>query len=232
MPTPNLPPSNVPQTSYPPVMPSSSSYFHPSPHYGYGPTGPPLGHYGQTSPTLTSGLGSSFGDCKSTETGSILSATSYSSLGNHPPPFSVHSQAPGSHDMGTTNYSVMIPRHNGYQPPSFPTSSHPEYVMLPPTRQGHIYPPPPPVQPTSLSSPVYSSDEASYQMGSLHHALPSCQGMGVARVASGGESSGSVESNTSHGGEIRCEVCQVSVNSSHQLHAHLAGKTLETRIKD
>ncbi|XP_059086516.1 uncharacterized protein LOC131883156 isoform X1 [Tigriopus californicus] len=224
MSAPVLPPPNVPQAPFPPVMPSSSSYFHPSsPHYEYGPTGPPLGHYGQTSPTLTSGLGSSFGDCKSTETGSILSATSYSSLGNHPPPFSGHSQVPGSHDMGTTNYSVMVPRHNSYQPPPFPATSHQEFIMLPPNRQGHVYPPPPTVQPASLSSPVYSSDEASYQMSSLHHALPPCQGMGVARVTSGEESSGSVESNTSHGGEIRCEVCQVSVNSSHQLHAHLAG---------
>ena len=27
-----------------------------------------------------------------------------------------------------------------------------------------------------------------------------------------------------HFGEISCEVCEVSVNSSHQLQAHLAGK--------
>jgi len=27
-----------------------------------------------------------------------------------------------------------------------------------------------------------------------------------------------------HFGEIGCEVCEVSVNSSHQLQAHLAGK--------
>ena len=41
---------------------------------------------------------------------------------------------------------------------------------------------------------------------------------------------GSFDDGSFHFGELSCEVCEVSVNSSHQLQAHLAGKC-ENRCK-
>lgn len=59
------------------------------------------------------------------------------------------------------------------------------------------------------------------QAAAMHHHQQQPNGGVIRNSGSGGNTNGNSSSTTS---EISCEVCHVSVNSSHQLQAHLAGK--------
>jgi hypothetical protein len=203
--------------------------------------------HGVMSPSLTSGFSGS-GDCKSTETSSILSAASYSSVGAVA---TVVSDAGYLPRKGYSGYGMdSMDAQDGY----YYNSHHQNYY-------GHM-----------TNVPPYSS---SNNNNHHHHHNNNNSNVGTGNVSGSGatnNSSASQNGRSSHcdvcqmtfpsssvldnhvkgsrharkvksqqafrqlkesgtnfrqdeeaGGEIRCEVCQVSVNSSQQLQAPLIG---------
>lgn len=248
-----MPPVNIP----PPVTTTTlMSIAPPTMIVPSGPSGILQQQHGVMSPSLTSGFSGS-GDCKSTETSSILSAASYSSVGA--------AIAPVVSDNG------YVPR-KGYGLDSMGCQdgyfySHQNFysgqVASAANAYGHN---------NGIGS--HQSNNSSFGSSNHHSGIKKVGSSGGANAMkkSASHSSGRAASHASHcdvcqmtfpsaavlenhvkgsrharklksqqafrqlkesgtyfrsgdepGSEIRCEVCQVSVNSSQQLQAHLIG---------
>ena len=139
--------------------------------------------HGVMSPSLTSGFSGS-GDCKSTETCSLLSVASYSSA----TPNTAAKERSGESSSSNTMPSPV--RH----------MVNCEVCHLPfPSRavlEHHL-------------------------MGSRHARKVKAESVLRQLQENGAEFRATLAT-----GDIRCEVCEVSVNSSHQLQAHMAGKLI------
>ena len=166
-------------------------------------------------------------DSKSTETGSVMSAVSYNSkINNNSSSVVSPADQSVSNIVPTSPFAFPPPRVTGGPPPDL-------LMCTPAVQQPQAYPlkkkgemagmrrnnnhlqipagkkPPPP------RLPQRDGDGGSQGNG----------GDGSAASSAHSGKMGESESGTSSAsGEIRCEVCQVSVNSSHQLQAHLAGR--------
>jgi hypothetical protein len=190
--------------------------------------------HGVMSPSLTSGFSGS-GDCKSTETSSILSAASYSSVGAVA---TMVSDGGYLSRKGYTGYDNMEGGQDGYY-----YNNHHNYYS------GHMQAAPP----HNTNNNVTNSNNvngvvttaSSTTVGRNSSFCDVCQmsfpssavlenhvkGSRHARKVKSQqafrqlkESGTNFHQDEESGGEIRCEVCQVSVNSSQQLQAHLIGK--------
>ena len=166
------------------------------------------------SPSLTSGFSGSGGDCKSTETSSILSATSYSSS----------NVVKGPHGYNSNNNNTMPLQNRGSKSSSSPPYfcevcflAFPNQAIL----DSHLVS-------NRHSRRAKSMNLANYRpqfkLGSANNA-----GATATICHNGGTGDDLVKSSSTcdsmaNSGEIRCEVCQVAVNSSNQLQAHLLGK--------
>ena len=166
------------------------------------------------SPSLTSGFSGSGGDCKSTETSSILSAASYSSsnvVKGHTHGFSLPSSS--TTPAGNANKSVCPPPY--FCDPchlAFPTQANLDSHLVSNRHSRRA-------KTLSLTSSSGKS-RTQLQSGGVNPSGACQNGDGDMGKSSSSNTDGGVAANS---GEIRCEVCQVSVNSSHQLQAHLAG---------
>ena len=222
------------------------------------------------SPSLTSGFSGSGGDCKSTETSSILSAASYTStaaIGPHLP--ASHSGGAANRQIGKKTKQGANAGANASQKEGNPAAgantkkggkngkkesggAHENAVLLQRTNSDGL---------TSVSKPeaaktsaivaesaengnLNSTSEASNSTGITEFYCDVCQlyfpsaavlenhlnGNRHARRVKSKEAlkqlldSGLIHFRHQEGvTEMRCEICKMSVNSSHQLQAHLQG---------
>ena len=190
----------------PPPGPSPSTSQH-APRQGRrreGGTGPSQGgvaSHGVMSPSLTSGFSGS-GDCKSTETCSLLSVASYSSV------TPAGSGSPGG--------------RNGVEQSAGPSSSTASSSAAPPR---HV------VTCEVCHLPFPSRAVLEHHLVGSRHARKVKAESVLRQLQEGGAEFRATEAT----GDIRwvvgatltpwprCEVCEVSVNSSHQLQAHMIG---------
>ena len=172
-------------------------------------------HCNVMSPSLTSGFSGSGGDCKSTETSSILSTASYSSTAM---PRHHHKKRSGHHSCSNDGASNAINTQvsakncgtNGTakKPLKKPTSESAMSSMVCDVCQLPF--PSKAVLENHLSGNRHARRVKSQQ------ALKQLHELGVQFHHEDGVS------------EMRCEICRMSVNSSHQLQAHLQGTTSES----
>ena len=206
--------------------------------------------HGVMSPSLTSGFSGS-GDCKSTETSSILSAASYSSVGAVAPVISDqgyvqrrsfgldsmeghdgyyynnnnnHQNYYSGHVATTTPYNFSGMNHNNH---SSHISSSSSNIKKANATGSNL-----------MKKSAASSTGRPTQCDVCQMTFPSAavlenhvKGSRHARKLKSQQVFRQLKESGTHfrqgeeaGGELRCEVCQVSVNSSQQLQAHLIGK--------
>jgi len=158
------------------------------------------------SPSLTSGFSGSGGDCKSTETSSILSTTSFSSNAMH---YNNHNHkkkgacnAGTMRDVDKMNNNTMS-NNNG-------SSGNKEGLI---NEKGFVAI----CEICQLPFPSQAVLE-NHLRGSRHARRVKSQ-----QAFKQLHDNGAVFRHEEGVSEIRCEVCHVSVNSSHQLQAHLIG---------
>ena len=154
------------------------------------------------SPSLTSsGFSGSGGDCKSTETSSILSSASCSSSTKNP------------------TRKPLVPNARLQPPAKIPGKDLDPAKMMkrPPLPQTTMMPSCDPYQVTLFSQhDKHIKKVKAWQMQ---------QGYQTQTHPTAGEQKiTNPLMDQFRGGEIKCEVCHVAVNSSHQLQAHIAGK--------
>ena len=170
---------------------------------GHAPPAPPpsaQASHGVMSPSLTSGFSGS-GDCKSTETCSLLSVASYSS---GPPQGGGGGGGGGGGRDGAATDSEMP---QAREPAATGAGSRPR----------------PAVSCDVCQLPFPSRAVLDHHlMGSRHARKVKAELVLRQLVEQGAEFR---HSEGGGGGEIRCEVCEVAVNSSHQLQAHMAGQS-------
>ena len=173
----------------PPAVSSSSSHTHCTapPHPPCNTrrgkvSGTTSASHGVMSPSLTSGFSGS-GDCKSTETCSLLSVASYSSA----PPATATKERTGESNGNTTQNAArhVVTCEVCHLP--FPSRAVLEHHL----------------------------------MGSRHARKVKAESVLRQLQEAGAEFRA-----TQATGDIRCEVCEVSVNSSHQLQAHMTGRMI------
>ena len=131
------------------------------------------------SPSLTSGFSGS-GDCKSTETCSLLSVASYSSATPNPA-----TKESSSNPAPSTGRQHLVNCEVCHLP--FPSRAVLEHHL----------------------------------MGSRHARKVKAESVLRQLQENGAEFRATLAT-----GDIRCEVCEVSVNSSHQLQAHMTGRMI------
>lgn len=170
-------------------------------------TSPPM--HGVMSPGLTSGFSGSGVDCcgKSTETSSILSSAAS---------FCSTTQQPVINTQNQTTVLTLNPLTESQNPMLAPPPPAPP---VPPAK------PPPRVVCETCQIPFPSQAVLDNHLLGTRHAkkIKSQQMLRHLQEPSEFRPNGGAVSS----GEIRCEVCQVSVNSSHQLQAHLEGIVLQ-----
>ena len=164
----------------PPVSSSSSHPPHPPCTARRGKVSVTTGaSHGVMSPSLTSGFSGS-GDCKSTETCSLLSVASYSSATPNPA-----TKESSSNPAPSTGRQHLVNCEVCHLP--FPSRAVLEHHL----------------------------------MGSRHARKVKAESVLRQLQENGAEFRATLAT-----GDIRCEVCEVSVNSSHQLQAHMTGRMI------
>ena len=273
----HVPPAPHAPSSVPPAVGPTVGHGHP-PHHGQ-QNGVSGGH-GVMSPSLTSGFSGS-GDCKSTETSSILSAASYSSgaLNNSGHSYNYsggdqyhysknnrsshyyYGQANNNynHHHGAWNYHhPTTADHVNYHNNNYVSDYHHHHTSPNSTDHSDIVNSESKINSNNSNSIMNensttnassSSSSSTVYCDTCQIAFPSMavlenhlKGSRHARRVKSQQAfrqlkdagtlfriRGSTTPVTDIGmssGAIRCEVCQVSVNSSHQLQAHLTGAVL------
>ena len=162
------------------------------------------------SPSLTSGFSGSGGDCKSTETSSILSTASFSSNAMHyTGPSNHHHKKKGACNTGNLNNVDKM--NNNTMSHNNGSSGNKEGLM---NEKGFVAI----CETCRLPFPSQAVLE-NHLRGSRHARRVKSQ-----QAFKQLHDNGAVFRHEEGVSEIRCEVCRVSVNSSHQLQAHLLGK--------
>merc|ERR1719464_1247979 len=181
-----------PPPAPPPVSSSSSHPPHPPCTTRRGKVSVTTGaSHGVMSPSLTSGFSGS-GDCKSTETCSLLSVASYSSA---TPNTATKESSRSTESSSSSNPIPSTARH----------MVNCEVCHLPfPSRAALEY----------------------HLMGSRHARKVKAESVLRQLQENGAEFRATLAT-----GDIRCEVCEVSVNSSHQLQAHMTGHKHKMRCQ-
>lgn len=164
-------------------------------------------------------------ESKSTETGSVMSTVSYNSkINNNNSSSSVVSPA----DQSVSN---IVPTHPfAFPPPRVTGGPPPDLLMCTPAVQPQVYSLKKKGEPgmrrnNGLQVPAPKKAGPRLPQRDGDGGSQGNGGDGSAASAHSGKMGESESGTSSASGEIRCEVCQVSVNSSHQLQAHLAGTT-------
>ena len=174
----------------PPVSSSSSHPPHPPCPTRRGKVSVTTGaSHGVMSPSLTSGFSGS-GDCKSTETCSLLSVASYSSA---------------TPNTATKESSRSTESSSSSNPAVAGTARHHHLVNC---------------EVCHLPFPSRAVLEH-HLMGSRHARKVKAESVLRQLQENGAEFRATLAT-----GDIRCEVCEVSVNSSHQLQAHMTGRMI------
>lgn len=163
-------------------------------------------------------------DSKSTETGSVMSTVSHNSKINinagTVDPTTVHNYL----HQGDNTRNIVPTSQFTYPPPRVgggPGGPPPDLLMCTPAVQPAPYPLKKDIRRTNNNQGA--GKKSSPRLPLRDGGDGGSQGTGGADSAHSGKMGESESGTSSASGEIRCEVCQVSVNSSHQLQAHLAG---------
>ena len=217
-----MPHHQVGPHGHPPVPPHHAS----SSHHGQQNGG---GGHGVMSPSLTSGFSGS-GDCKSTETSSILSAASYSSgaLNN-----SGHSYGGGGGHYSDQYYGSKHHRNYYYHNNGGQSVSNNNYDHQAPNAWNHY-------EHQNHADVNYYNNNNNY-VSDYHHTSPNSTGSTDASV----NSESKINSNNSNQSMINsstnsstnaenvfwCEVCQIAFPSLAVLENHLKGSRHARRVK-
>jgi hypothetical protein len=170
-------------------------------------------HCNVMSPSLTSGFSGSGGDCKSTETSSILSTASFSSNAMHYNGPYNHNQHKKKGACNTGNMSSVDKiNNNNMSHNSGGSSGNNKDGLI--NEKGFVAI----CEICRLPFPSQAVLE-NHLRGSRHARRVKSQ-----QAFKQLHDNGAVFRHEEGVSEIRCEVCRVSVNSSHQLQAHLLGK--------
>ena len=170
-------------------------------------------HCNVMSPSLTSGFSGSGGDCKSTETSSILSTASFSSNAMHYNGTHHHqNKKKGASNSNTGNMSsTMMDKMNNNSLSGGNSGNSKDGII---NEKGFAAI----CEVCRLPFPSQAVLE-NHLRGSRHARRVKSQ-----QAFKQLHDTGAVFRHEEGVSEIRCEVCRVSVNSSHQLQAHLLGK--------
>merc|ERR1719322_1783230 len=162
------------------------------------------------SPSLTSGFSGSGGDCKSTETSSILSTASFSSNAMHYNGTHQHKKKGASNSNTGNMSSTMMDKMNNNNISGGNSGNNKDGIV---NEKGFAAI----CEICRLPFPSQAVLE-NHLRGSRHARRVKSQ-----QAFKQLHDTGAVFRHEEGVSEIRCEVCRVSVNSSHQLQAHLLG---------
>ena len=205
------PPLATPMNVYPPSTMSNQPPVTNN-TYTTNSNGQVIFHCNVMSPSLTSGFSGSGGDCKSTETSSILSTASFSSNAMHyTGPHNHHNKKKGVFvNTGNVSNGDKM-NNNGTSLTSGGSSGNKDGLI---NEKGFVAI----CEICRLPFPSQAVLE-NHLRGSRHARRVKSQ-----QAFKQLHDNGAVFRHEEGVSEIRCEVCRVSVNSSHQLQAHLLGK--------
>ena len=168
-------------------------------------------HCNVMSPSLTSGFSGSGGDCKSTETSSILSTASFSSNAMHYNGTHQHKKKGASNSNTGNMSSTMMDKMNNNNISGGNSGNNKDGIV---NEKGFAAI----CEICRLPFPSQAVLE-NHLRGSRHARRVKSQ-----QAFKQLHDTGALFRHEEGVSEIRCEVCRVSVNSSHQLQAHLLGK--------
>ena len=189
------------------VFPSSNNSLSNNNTYTTNTNGQVIFHCNVMSPSLTSGFSGSGGDCKSTETSSILSTASFSSTAMH---YNNHHHHQHKKKMCNTGSISNVDKMNNNISHSGGNAGNNDVRI---NEKGFIAI----CELCRLPFPSQAVLE-NHLRGSRHARRVKSQ-----QAFKQLHDNGAVFRQEEGVSEIRCEVCRVSVNSSHQLQAHLLG---------